>query len=69
MSLLKKMNLKALDLYFFLPQDRDTVFAPKHFSNTLPRPALDVDDIDYAHILRRVGLTRGEDTIEETRPG
>ncbi|KAH5622363.1 hypothetical protein HBI22_183070 [Parastagonospora nodorum] len=43
MSLLKKMNLKALDLYFFLPQDRDTVFAPKHFSNTLPRPALDVD--------------------------
>jgi hypothetical protein len=43
MSLLKRMNLKALDLYFFLPQDRDTVFAPKPVSNTFPGKSLDVD--------------------------
>jgi hypothetical protein len=43
MSLLRKMNLKALDLYFFLPQDRDTVFAPKPVSNTFPGTSLEVD--------------------------
>lgn len=37
------MNLKALDLYVFLPPDRETVFAPKQLSSQIPGPGLNIE--------------------------
>jgi hypothetical protein len=57
------MNLKTLDLYVFVPPNRDTVFAPKQVPNQLPEPSLEMEST-----LRVAALTADSISNAQRRP-